>query len=542
MMKRIFKVWTLPALVAPFAAQAQTISVVPLSSVSAPIPVDNLWALIVLSLSVAVASRWVLKKGQGKALLTLCSSAVLGAAMWHSPDLRAQFSFAFNNPAGESRPINVAPLRDGSQITGFAQQFFSNDSGVALLISRMELPTSQQCFPFGINHQLLKNDAPTSSQMLCQEGSALALGASCRVDVDAICRQYAAELLDLQSSSPARPTVPSPSQTLASSTIRIDRSSVAFPVGEYANVSVTNTGTVVARGIAPSVTAANGVRIANNTCLPSLAAGATCNIRFASDTQGGPYALRIAGQNTPSQVLQLTVTEAPAQQMSSTTLKVLSAALEVDANQIGTVSIANSGSAAAQSVVPFIPQGSGLVLMGNTCLPKLQPGASCTMSFLAKSAEGPTAVRIAGLNTAGTYSVHVTVKGPTVSIQDVGAFRLDGRCDGLVGAGAGFRLTAGTQPLPVGTEILVNGSGVASLGVMDVQGGVANVTGQGATSRKIVLAQAVPVGSFITVRTKLVQDKPFVLSGLVSLPSGFSGSGSKGAGQVSVTPDSCSAN
>ena len=62
------------------------------------------------------------------------------------------------------------------------------------------------------------------------------------------------------------------------------------------------------------------------------------------------------------------------------------------------------------------------------------------------------------------------------STVDVGAFALDGSCGVLGVLGPGFTLTAGpTTPLPVGTSILINGTGIANIGVFSVTGGTATV-------------------------------------------------------------------
>lgn len=128
------------------------------------------------------------------------------------------------------------------------------------------------------------------------------------------------------------------------------------------------------------------------------------------------------------------------------------------------------------------------------------------------------------------------------STVDVGAFHLDGTCGILGVIGPGFTLTASpTAPLPVGTSILITGSGIANIGVFSVTGGAASVAVLSATSRLITLAAAVPAGATIAFRTTLSISVAFALSGSVTLPADYIGTGAKTAGAVNSTLVLCSA-
>lgn len=125
---------------------------------------------------------------------------------------------------------------------------------------------------------------------------------------------------------------------------------------------------------------------------------------------------------------------------------------------------------------------------------------------------------------------------------DVGAFALNGSCGTLGVLGPGFTITAGpTTPLPVGTTIVINGSGVANIGVFSITGGTAAVNVLSATSRSIVLTAPLAAGATLAARTTLSISVAFTLNGAATLPAGYTATGGKSAGSVSSTLILCSA-
>ncbi|QNA91220.1 MULTISPECIES: hypothetical protein [unclassified Microbacterium] len=158
---------------------------------------------------------------------------------------------------------------------------------------------------------------------------------------------------------------------------------------------------------------------------------------------------------------------------------------------------------------------------------------------------------------AGRFSRRTIVKGAAWSVPiiaaavatplaaastdvEVGAFALRGTCGTLGLLGPGFTLTAGTAPLPVGTTLLINGSGVANVGVFGVSGGTASVSVLSGTSRLITLTSALPAGATIAFRSTLSITVAFTLNGITTLPSGYIATGSKPTGTVSSTLVLCS--
>ncbi|GGM42708.1 hypothetical protein [Microbacterium saperdae] len=125
---------------------------------------------------------------------------------------------------------------------------------------------------------------------------------------------------------------------------------------------------------------------------------------------------------------------------------------------------------------------------------------------------------------------------------EVGAFTTAGTCGVLGVIGPGFTLTASaTAPLPVGTSVIITGSGVANIGVFSVTGGTASVAVLSGTSRQITLTSELPAGATIAFRTTLSISVAFTLNEVVSLPTGYVGTGAKTAGSVSSTLILCSA-
>ena len=221
-----------------------------------------------------------------------------------------------------------------------------------------------------------------------------------------------------------------------------------------------------------------------------------------------------------------------------TALSLAPSTLSFEAGATGDVTVTNTGPDAAVNVGAIVP--SGIAVTAQTCgAQSLAPGATCTFTLSAASAQSASAVQIGAANAlASTLNVTVTA-APTI---DVGAFELRGTCGVLGVQGPGFTLQAGsTTPLPVGTQVTVTAAGVANAGVFSVSGGTATVEVLSNTSRRITLAAEQPAGSTITFRTTLSISVAFQLNAVATLPNGYDGSGAKTAGNVSSTLILCSA-
>lgn len=108
--------------------------------------------------------------------------------------------------------------------------------------------------------------------------------------------------------------------------------------------------------------------------------------------------------------------------------------------------------------------------------------------------------------------------------------------------GPGFLITAGPSvPLPAGTVIDINGTGVANIGVFTPTPNIATVTVLGGTSRRVTLGAALPAGSTLALRTTLSLSVLFTLSAKVTLPTGYVSTGGKSTATVNSTLVLCSA-
>ncbi|WP_382308444.1 hypothetical protein [Herbiconiux sp. UC225_62] len=140
--------------------------------------------------------------------------------------------------------------------------------------------------------------------------------------------------------------------------------------------------------------------------------------------------------------------------------------------------------------------------------------------------------------------VALAVATPAAAASDieVGAYSLNGACGTPGVLGPGFILTAGPGGIPVGTTILVTGSGVANIGVFSVSGsGTASVAVLSGTSRLITITGAVPGGATIAFRTTLSTSVAFTLNAATTLPADYIATGAKSTAKVVNTLVLCTA-
>jgi len=172
------------------SASAQVIVVGPAAGAIAQVPANGPMALALLLGALSLAAWWQLRRGPAaQRVLAWLAVVTLGVAM-HSGGLLALPFNSFTNPAGETLTIPVTATTVGADFTGFQQEEFANQSGVALKVTALVPPNLGQCF-IGANtaDKLLQPGTPSASATpLCQVGTVLANNAACRVDVDAVCR------------------------------------------------------------------------------------------------------------------------------------------------------------------------------------------------------------------------------------------------------------------------------------------------------------------------------------------------------------------
>jgi len=143
---------------------------------------------------------------------------------------------------------------------------------------------------------------------------------------------------------------------------------------------------------------------------------------------------------------------------------------------------------------------------------------------------------------APVLALAVATPARAASMTDIGAFEIEGSCGVLGVLGPGFELTASPDaPIPAGTTIQINGSGIANIGVFTATPAIADVAILSPTSRSITLTADVPAGSTVALRTTLSISVAFTLEASVNLPTGYTATGAKTTGSVSATLALCSA-
>ena len=249
---------------APVVAQSIT------TEALAPVPIGSPWLLLVLGLTLIGGMYWSLRTGRGLGpRLSMLAVGLLGAGLWLAASLGAQISSSFADPAGGTLAIPVTQTTSGSDVSGFEAADFTNTSGATLRITAIDAPTFSECFAGGLTGQLLPAGAPDPSPpTACAVDDTLAAGATCRVNVETICRAAASgNLATLTAIAPA-------SGTTLGGTV----------------VTLTGTNLTGATGVTFGGTAATAVTVVNATTVtattPANAAG-TVDV-VVSTSAGGP--------------------------------------------------------------------------------------------------------------------------------------------------------------------------------------------------------------------------------------------------------------
>lgn len=276
---------------APLAAFAQQITTSPAAQPpvpgSFPIPLAPGWLLGLSAVALAALSLYALHRSTGgRRVLPLLLIAILVAAPWLNPGLRAQLLASFTNPEGESLPIPVSQVTSGTDIEGFEAADFSNEAGTALAITVIELPTFDQCFPAGPDSPLLpRGPPPPSPPPACATGATLEDGDRCRVDVDTVCRELFSGLAQLT----------------------VTPEDLAFTAEDSADLSIGNAASVAAINVGTVIPAGSGLSVAASTCGPVLAAGASCAVTLTAGAAEGPTSITVTADNAPGQSASVTV-------------------------------------------------------------------------------------------------------------------------------------------------------------------------------------------------------------------------------------------
>ena len=361
-------------------AAAQSITSTPSDAIA--VPVSGMWVVAAASMALMAVAAYALRgkhKRHGLTLLLVLFMA--GSALWNSPALWAQILAQFTQPTGQTLPIPVTPVVVSGALQGFEPADFLNAAGTKLRIAVIDPPDFNDCFP----------DFPTSlppptgagGPPACAVGYVLAKGTSCRVDVDAICKALA---------------------TQATSTISVSPTSLTFTQNGTANVTVTTSAVSPqpAHNVAANIPGGSNLSVQSSTCPASLAAGASCTITFSSSAVEGPTIVTVAGSNTATTTLAVTVVANPT--ISITAPVQASRVIGVGSTTALALTVTNDmGSTVNATNITVIDKAAAPnVVVDDSDCASVAPGASCTLRLTSDTPYAPATLSVGGTNTANT--------------------------------------------------------------------------------------------------------------------------------------------
>lgn len=380
----------------PFAASAQTISSG--APAVANVPVDNPLALVALLVAVALAGWWSLRRSHGvRRVVSLLLVAAVAGLAGQGSGLMAQVVSAFTHPAGETLPITVSPITAGG-FTGFQPADFSNNSGAALRIAAIAPPNLAQCFATNPANTLLPPGPPTPSpHPACGVGAMLANGATCRVDVEAICRSLYASGATLTALSPSSGTASGGVGVTLTGTGFTGATSVTFDGVPATSVNVVNATTITAVTPAHAAGAVNVVVITPGGAA-QLAGGYTyltaavlTSSSPSSGTELGGTAVTLTGTGLTG-ATGVTFDGVPANSVTVVNATTITAV--TPAHAVGVV-----------DVVVTTPAGAASLVNGYTYLTAVVPSTLTAIGPNSGTASGGVGVTLTGTGLTGATSV-----------------------------------------------------------------------------------------------------------------------------------------
>jgi hypothetical protein len=422
------------------SASAQVIVVGPAAGAIAQVPANGPMALALLLGALLLAAWWQLRRGPAaQRVLAWLAVVTLGVAM-HSGGLLALPFNSFTNPAGETLTIPVTATTVGADFTGFQQEEFANQSGVALKVTALVPPNLGQCFT-GANtaDKLLQPGTPSASATpLCQVGTVLANNAACRVDVDAVCRGLLGAAPTFSHISPT--SGPAAGGTLVTLTGSNLTNATGVSFGGVPGTSVT----VVSAGQITAVTPAHAAGVVDVTVstpagmvklagFTYVAVPAISSVNPTSGSPAGGTSVVLTGSNftgttavTLGGAAATSFTVDSATQITAVTPAHAAGAVDVVVTTPGGSATASNGFTyiAAPAISSINPTsgpaagGTSMVLTGSnfTGATAVTLGGTAATSFTVVSATQITAVTPA--HAAGAVNVVVTTPGGSATAVD----------------------------------------------------------------------------------------------------------------------------
>ncbi|MCC5793046.1 MAG: DUF1566 domain-containing protein [Legionellaceae bacterium] len=186
-------------------------------------------------------------------------------------------------------------------------------------------------------------------------------------------------------------------------TITVSPSALNFFTGNNGLVTVTNSmaSSEPAENVAATIPGGSNISVQSTTCGAVLGIGASCTITFASGIQEGPTAIPIAGDNTNTVNVDVTVTSQPqisitnpVQQSRVVTVSGTALSLEVT-NDAGSLVDADAITVSNMAACP------NLSVDDSNCI-SVAPGDSCTLELSSTTPYAPCTITVSGSNTANS--------------------------------------------------------------------------------------------------------------------------------------------
>ncbi|MCC5793011.1 MAG: DUF1566 domain-containing protein [Legionellaceae bacterium] len=186
-------------------------------------------------------------------------------------------------------------------------------------------------------------------------------------------------------------------------TITVHPSALNFVAGDNGLVTVANSmaSPQPAENVAATIPGGSNISVQDTTCGATLAIGDSCTITFTSDIQEGPTILPIAGNNTNTVNIDVTVTKQPQISISNPVQQdrvvtvspmPLSLFLEIT-HDVGSVEYANAITVSNKTACP------NLAVNDSDC-DSVAPGATCTLELTSDTPYAPCMITVSGSNTA----------------------------------------------------------------------------------------------------------------------------------------------
>jgi hypothetical protein len=190
----------------------------------------------------------------------------------------------------------------------------------------------------------------------------------------------------------------------AGATITVDPSTLYFLSGNTGLVTITNSVTSLqsANNVAATIPVGSNISVQSTTCGAALAIGASCTITFTASAAEGPIAIPIAGENTNTVHVDVTVLNQllisitnPVQQNRVVIVSSMTPLLLEITNDVGSTMNANAITVSDKTACP------NLSVDDSDCI-SLAPGAACTLALTSNTPYAPCMITISGSNTTNS--------------------------------------------------------------------------------------------------------------------------------------------